>query len=394
MKKRIVLMYGDTGGGHRSAAQAIAQGIHMTCGDAYDVALANGLSNMPTFISAFTDTYPMWVSHARMLYALGFHASNNRRRIIALRSVLDPLSEKTAESVVENHPADVYVSCHVLFNQSIPGALKRLGRQTPFIHVVTDLVSGHVAHYVTDADFLCVPTEQSQKEAIRNFMPRSKIAVTGQPVAPDFQTRMGNRDETRRALGLQDDRLTVLLIGGGDGMGRLEVTARQLALSGLPIQLIVVCGRNQTVKENLEFMNPRVPTRILGFVNNIPELMGAADVLVTKAGPGTICEAFIASLPMILYDAVPGQEEGNVDYVVDSGAGAWCPTPWAVLRQLKGWLANPDRLHMARQASGRLAKPNSVLDIAKIIARFAEAPVQTQTQAQAQAQPWQQKAAS
>jgi 1,2-diacylglycerol 3-beta-galactosyltransferase len=384
MKKKIVLLYGDTGGGHRSAAQAIAQGIHATYGDAYDVALANGLSNMPPFISAFTDTYPMWVSHARMLYALGFHASNNRRRIIALRSVLDPLSEKTAEVVVENNPADVYVSCHLLFNQSLPSAIKRLRRQTPFIHVVTDLVSGHVAHYVTDADFLCVPTEQSRKEAIRNFMPRSKIAVTGQPVAPDFRQRLGNREQTRRALGLQDNRLTILLVGGGDGMGRLEVTARHLALSNLPIQLIVVCGRNQTVKENLEFMNPRVPTRILGFVNNIPELMGAADALVTKAGPGTICEAFIAGLPMILYDAVPGQEEGNVDYVVDGGAGAWCPTPWAVLRQLKSWLSNPDRFHLAGQASARLAKPNSVLDIARIVARFAEG----------QAQPRQQKAAS
>jgi 1,2-diacylglycerol 3-beta-galactosyltransferase len=372
MKKRIVLLYGDTGGGHRSAAQAIAQGIHLICGDAHDVVLVNGLSNMPAFISAFTDTYPMWVSHARMLYALGFHASNNRRRIIALRSVLDPLSEKTAETIVENNPADVYVSCHLLLNQSIPGALKRLGKRTPFIHVVTDLVSGHAAHYVTDADFLCVPTEQSRQEAIHNLMPRSKIAVTGQPVAPDFLQRMGNREQTRLALGLHDDLPTVLLVGGGDGMGRLEVTARQLALSGLPIQLIIVCGRNNTVKENLEFLNPRVPTHILGFVNNIPELMGAADVLVTKAGPGTICEAFIASLPMILYDAVPGQEEGNVDYVVRGGAGAWCPMPWAVLRQLKNWLADPGRLQQARNASARLAKPDSVLDIAKIIARFAE----------------------
>jgi 1,2-diacylglycerol 3-beta-galactosyltransferase len=156
-------------------------------------------------------------------------------------------------------------------------------------------------------------------------------------------------------------------------MGRLEVTARQIALSKLRIQLIVVCGRNQTVKENLEFLNPRVPTRIFGFVNNIPELMSAADILVTKAGPGTICEAFIAGLPMILYDAVPGQEEGNVDYVVENGAGAWRPTPWSALKQLKIWLADPERLRLARSASARLARPNSALDIARIAVRFIEA---------------------
>jgi 1,2-diacylglycerol 3-beta-galactosyltransferase len=227
----------------------------------------------------------------------------------------------------------------------------------------------HVAHYVTEADFLCVPTPESRREAIRNFVPRAKIAVTGQPVAPDFQQRMGERERVRRELGL-DERMTVLLIGGGDGMGRLEVTARQIALSGLPIQLIVVCGRNQTVRENLEFINPRVPMRIFGFVDNIPELMGVADVLVTKAGPGTICEAFIAGLPIILFDAVPGQEEGNVDHVVNNGAGSWCPTPWSVVRQIKTWLSNARSLTLARQASSALARPNSALDIAHIIGRF------------------------
>lgn len=372
MKKKIVLLYGNTGGGHRSAAQAIAQGIQIVYGDTYEISLVDGLSDVPFFINAFTDTYPMWVNHARVLYALGFHASNHRRRIIALRNVLEPLSEKAADAIVENNPANVYVSCHLIFNQGIPRALKRLKRRASFIHVVTDLVSGHVAHYVSDADHLIVPTEESCYEAIENLVPRNKVSITGQPVAPDFCKRIASRAATRQTLGLED-RLTVLLIGGGDGMGRLEVTARQIALSGLPLQLIVVCGRNQTVRENLEFINPRVPMRIFGFVDNIPELMGAADVLVTKAGPGTICEAFIARLPMILYDAVPGQEEGNVDYVVNSGAGAWCPNPWAVVKQLKQWLADPFALDLARQASARLARPESTLDIARVIGKFAEA---------------------
>ncbi len=372
MNKKIVLLYGDTGGGHRSAAQSIQQGLKIVCGDALDVQLANGLMKVPPLISAFTDTYPTWVNHARMLYALGFHATNNRRRIIALRSVLEPISEKTADNIVENNPADVYVSVHPLFGQSIPAALKRLGKTTPFIHVVTDLVTGHAAHYVTDADHIIVPTAESRREALRNFVPRRKISVTGQPVSPDFAKRIGKRDEVRRQLGLDDNLLTVLLIGGGDGMGRLEITARHLGLSNLPVQLLVVCGRNQTVKENLEFINPRVPMRIMGFVNNIPELMGASDVLITKAGPGTISEAFIAGLPIILYDAVPGQEEGNVDFVVDSGAGAWCPAPWSLERRLKTWIANPQQLARARKASAALARPDSAVEIARIIRRFAQ----------------------
>lgn len=370
MSKKVVLLYGDTGGGHRSAAQAIAKGLCLEYGSALDVSLANGLEDVPTFISAFTETYPLWVNHARMLYAIGFHATNNRRRIIALRSVLDPISEKSADAIVERWPADVYVSCHLIFAQSIPSAVKRLSMRSKVIHVVTDLVSGHAAHYAADLDHIIVPTPESRRDAIRNFVPRNKITIAGQPVAPDFQYRLGNPAETRRKLGI-DDRPMVLLIGGGDGMGRLEVTARHLALSNLPVQLVVICGRNQTVKENLEFINPRLPMKLLGFVDNIPELMGAADILVTKAGPGTICEAFIAGLPIVLYDAVPGQEEGNIDYVVDSGAGAWCPVPWAVEKQIKNWLTEPDALAQARMCSSKLARPNSALDIARVVGHMA-----------------------
>ncbi|MCS6774421.1 MAG: glycosyltransferase [Anaerolineae bacterium] len=370
MTLKCVLLYGDTGGGHRSAAQAIAKALRRLRPNEIEPELVNGLRYAPFFINAFTETYPMWVNHARVLYALGFHATNDRRRILALRSVLDPLSEKAADAIVENNPADIYVSCHPLFAQSIPSALRRLGRAAPFIHVVTDLVSGHVAHYAPDVDHLIVPTEEARQQAIRNLVPEEKISLCGQPVAPDFLERCQKRAETRAMLGL-DERLAVLIIGGGDGMGRLEVTARQLALSGLPIQLLVVCGRNQTVKENLEFLNPRVPMRVFGFVDNIPELMGASDVLVTKAGPGTICEAFIAGLPIILYDAVPGQEDGNVEYVVKNGAGVWCPFPWDVLRQVKLWLNKPAALAAARAASARLARPDSAIRIAEVVLQFA-----------------------
>jgi 1,2-diacylglycerol 3-beta-galactosyltransferase len=368
---QIALLYGDTGGGHRSAAQSIQAGLKQVMSADVTSALVNGLDYTPTALRGLTDAYPLWVNYARTLYAIGFHASNKRRRVVALRNVLEPIGEKAAAELIHDHPADVYVSCHPIFNHALPFAIAAARMRSRYIHVVTDLVSGHALHYAPEVDHCIVPTDEAREEAIRNFVRIDKITVTGQPVAPDFQTRMGHRAETRAALGLRDDLMTVLLMGGGDGMGRLEVTARELMLSELPIQLLIVCGRNQTVRESLEFINPRIPhARIFGFVNNIPELMGASDVIITKAGPGTICEAFIAGLPIVLYDAVPGQEEGNVSYVTDKGAGAWCPNPLLVLRQLRHWLNDPNALTAARAASHALARPDSALEIARVISRF------------------------
>ncbi|MCL5996024.1 MAG: galactosyldiacylglycerol synthase [Chloroflexi bacterium] len=370
--KRIVMLYGDAGGGHRSAADAIAQGIRMLYGDRYEIAFLNGFKRLPPLLRNADTDYPMWVNYGRMLYALSFHASNGRRRVAAIRRVFEPISDPVAEAIVRAEPASVYVSCHPVYNQAIPLAIRRLGLHSKFVNVVTDLVTGHVAHYASEVDHCIVPTEESRQEAIENLVPPEKVTVTGQPVWPDFRQRMGNHKVTRAELGLDDTKPIVLLMGGGDGLGRLGVTGREIAFSGLPLQLVVVCGRNQAVKRDLEFINPRVSMRVLGFVKNIPELMGAADILVTKAGPGTIAEAFIAQLPILLYDAVPGQEEGNVDYVVNRGAGSWCPLfPSTVIKQLKLLLADPKRMESMRRASAKLARPDSALDIARIVARFA-----------------------
>jgi 1,2-diacylglycerol 3-beta-galactosyltransferase len=370
--KRVVMLYGDAGGGHRSAADSISRGLRILYGDEYQITYVNGFRRLPPLLRNADREYPMWVNNARMLYALSFHASNGRRRVAAIRRVFETISDPVAEDIIRSDPADVYVSCHPIYNGAFPPAIHRLGLTCKFINVVTDLVSGHVAHYVPEVDQCVVPTDEAREEAIENLVPAEKITVTGQPVLPDFRERMGNRSGVRAQLGLDNSTPVVLLIGGGDGMGRLGVTGREIAFSGLPLQLVVVCGRNQSVKRDLEFINPRVPMKVLGFVNNIPELMGAADILVTKAGPGTIAEAFIAGLPILIYDAIPGQEEGNVDYVVNQGAGAWCPfMPSTVLKQLRLLLAYPERMEKMRRASASLAKPDSALDIARVIARFA-----------------------
>jgi 1,2-diacylglycerol 3-beta-galactosyltransferase len=103
----------------------------------------------------------------------------------------------------------------------------------------------------------------------------------------------------------------------------------------------------------------------------MPELMGAADVLLSKAGPGTICEALIAELPIILYHRISGQEEGNVTYVTDEGAGVWAPEPDEILATLKDWIAHPEKRQEAVDNAKKLARPQASREIARTIAEKA-----------------------
>jgi 1,2-diacylglycerol 3-beta-galactosyltransferase len=370
--KRVVLLYADTGGGHRSAAEAIARGIHLLYGDRYDVTLVNTIAQMSYPLNQMERSYPAVINGARILHQLIFYATNGRRRSWFIRKLYQISSADMATRVLQDHPADVYVSCSPIYSQVLPHYMRRAGSLAKLVVVATDLVSGHATNYTPDADFTVLPTEQALHEAIRNGVPPELTCITGQPVWPDLRQRMGDCSATRASLGFDAAIPMALLIGGGDGMGQIGPTARAIALSGLPLQLLVVCGRNEVVRRELDQLQSRLPLKTLGFVTNVPELMGAADILITKAGAATVGEAFIARLPILLYDAVPGQEEGNVQYVVQEGAGAWCPSPRAVVRQLHVWLENPDAVQRAGQASARLARPDSALDIARVVARFCE----------------------
>jgi 1,2-diacylglycerol 3-beta-galactosyltransferase len=128
-----------------------------------------------------------------------------------------------------------------------------------------------------------------------------------------------------------------------------------------------VAGRNERLKASLEKHQWPVPTTIYGFTRELPDFMRASDVLVTKAGPGTIAEAYNAHLPIILYAKLPGQEDGNVTYTVQEGAGVWAPRPQRVVSVLRSWVTNPAEREKVVEACRRVARPNSSIEIAHVI---------------------------
>ena len=111
-----------------------------------------------------------------------------------------------------------------------------------------------------------------------------------------------------------------------------------------------------------------MPTFIDGFVSDMPDYMAAADILVTKAGPGTISEALNAGLPLVLYSRLPGQEEGNVTYVVEEAAGVWAPHPDLIVSVLQNWIEHPEQRAKAVAACRRLARPHAARQIARTLA--------------------------
>jgi 1,2-diacylglycerol 3-beta-galactosyltransferase len=140
------------------------------------------------------------------------------------------------------------------------------------------------------------------------------------------------------------------------------------------VQVGIVTGRNRQLKARLQQRNWQGTVYVYGFVDHVrhmPSLMSAADVLVTKAGPGTLHEAFLAGLPLILSGAVPGQEEGNVRRVVNGGAGVWAPDPCEIATLVNRWTGQFDgTLSRMSMCSRALARPDAATAVADEIERF------------------------
>jgi 1,2-diacylglycerol 3-beta-galactosyltransferase len=365
--RRLVFLFSDTGGGHRSAAEAIIEALQL---------------EFPTqirceMIDFFKDYSPRPFNQASRIYTVlsrmphlwkvGYRLSDGARRMRFLNYAAWPYVKPSLSRLIPDHPCDLVVSVHGWVNMAM--SKLALNHGLPYVTVVTDLISTHSAWYARRATQVIVPTEAAYQRGLKAGLRPAQLKVVGMPVAERFCAVGERRDVTRARLGWISDRPVILLVGGGEGMGPLEAMAAAIDEAQLPVSLAVICGRNQALRERLVQRSWSIPAHVYGFVTEMPAFMRAADILVSKAGPGTICEAFIAGLPMILYGKMPGQEDGNVTFVMETGAGVWAPQPEQMLAAVRAWLQDPACREQAAATCRRLARPDASRQIARLLAR-------------------------
>lgn len=362
---RVLFLFSDTGGGHRSAAEAIIEALKTGYPDCCQPVLVDVFKDYaPKPFDLLPDSYTMMTSIPQA-WELGFRILDSHRRGRAITSAFWPYVRNRIKLLVKEQPADLVVSVHPLLSGPV---LKALGNDRPrFITVVTDLVTGPALWYDPKVDLTVVPTQEARQRALECGVPPERIRVVGLPVSIGFSRPPSDRRAILRELGWPEGRPVVLLVGGAEGMGPLYETAREIAHSGGDFALAVVTGRNKRLKQRLLEVEWDLPMIVHGFERRMPLMMNAASLLVTKAGPGTITEAINAGLPMVLYARIPGQEDGNVDYVVDKGVGSWAPTPAASAAAVRRWLASPEELKRAQAACEKIARPNAAMEIADVL---------------------------
>jgi 1,2-diacylglycerol 3-beta-galactosyltransferase len=374
LKKRILFLISDTGGGHRASAQAIAEAIEFLYPEQFEVIIEDIWKNhTPYPFREIPKAYHWVVGPGLPLWRLMWHTM---AQPAVQRRILDDVEVVVKDEISAYFRAvrpDLVVSVHPLLNRIGFDCLHKVEFSRPFVTVVTDLFTVHPIWIDPRVTRCIVPTEEARTQAIRLGMAPEKLAVYGQPVSIKFAQPPGNKLALRQKLGLDLQRPAVLITGGGEGSGHLFSIARQIAQNVARVQLLIVAGRNRSLYQALNAVRWEVSTHIFGFVDNMPELMHAADLIVTKAGPGTISEALIAGLPLILSDFIPGQETGNVDYIEDNGAGVFVRNPIDIAHIVDRWTRPGNQtLAMLRAKATQLARPRASLLVAEDLCYLVE----------------------
>lgn len=377
--QRILILMSNTGGGHRASAEALKAGFAQIYGERFQVEIIDLLiDHLPRPLNWLPNSYSFMVNEAAWLWKLLWMTGNHPVTIRRLSMIVARLGRDSVARTFAAYQPDLIISVHPLVQEFTLYALQQMRRRIPFVTVVTDLATAHPLWFHPSVDACYIASKEAYYLARRVGLRPKQLYLYGLPVRPAFAQPPFHGLALRERLGLDPLLPAVLVMSGGEGVGPVEAIARNidaaLSASGQAAgQMVIVCGRNARLRQRLTGQRWHIPTIVHGFLDNMPEWMAACDCIVTKAGPGTIAEALISGLPIILSGFIPGQEEGNIPYVLDNKVGYYGQSPEEIATVVQHWFTE-GRAELAEMTirAQALGKPQATLQIVESIAELLE----------------------
>ena len=374
MTKRFLLILSASGGaGHLRAGEALLQAVRNSdlpvTGEHHDTLDFTS----PVFKRIYSGSYLAMANRTPELWGYLYgRAEKKPYEKKGLLKIFDHFNYGGFLKAVRSFRPDALVCTHFLPFISISERIRRAGIRAPVFAVTTDFdvhqlwINPIVSRYYVHHD-------ESAWQLRFKGVPDEKISVKGIPILREFARRLP-RESARRQLKLDEKRFTVLVLSGGFGIGKVEqsvdvVTQTLASFRQLRFNLLIVCGKNQKMRKNLEKRRfpPNIHAKVLGFVSNMADLMDSADILVSKSGGLTSAEAMAKGLPMVIVDPIPGQETRNADMIIEHGAGLRAMDAANLGYKLQRAIEEPSILRRARRATRELAKPHAARDIVRDI---------------------------
>ncbi|MDQ5837892.1 MAG: hypothetical protein M3379_14030 [Acidobacteriota bacterium] len=380
---KILIISSDTGGGHRSAVAAIAAGVQKFVeGDSYAIRVVRAVEESHHLSAKLVSIYN-WVLRNKQHWMKYVYWCVNRFRPEA-RGFLYRRSLEYVRELFERWCPEVVVSVHPLTQHAFARVIKELGLagKIPLVTVVTDPCYGFWKGWACDdVTLYLVASEEAKQQLIDYGISPRRIKVSGMPVHPKFELPdERSAQAARRALGLDPEKFTVFVNAGWVGGGNIPQIFRELVHGELDVQAIFLAGRNEELRAEAESVaaHAKFPVKVIGYSDQVEQLMQAANVMVSKLGGLTTFEALSCRVPIIADATTPPmpQESGAAHLLARRGAGVLLRRASDIVPEVRRMVEDSRYYSGLRAATAGLAFPDAtrriVEEITALIPALAE----------------------
>ena len=351
MKQLKVLVFSASfGNGHLRAAEAVIEGIRIQEPSAKIIHLDFGDFLNKSINAMIKNIYGEIINHIPKLWGRFYYKTSMVKPQSMSQRFLNKLGRNQFLKYIHDLEPDFIVCTYPTVSSVLAQLRYERVLQVPVITIITDYtVHSHWVH--PSVDRYIVACTDVKDSLLAWGIEGSRIDVTGIPVSLKFEEKI-DRGCILSKLGLKSDLPTFLVMGGSYGVLKsANRICKKLADSSVPVQAIIVCGKNEKLYHSLKALiaQARNPMIRLKYVNNVEELMTVSDLIITKAGGLTVSEALTNHLPLIIYKPIPGQEEENAHFVHKIGAGIVAQTESELSQLINHFLKNPEEVEKMRR---------------------------------------------
>jgi len=360
----VLVLSATAATGHLRAADALVATFEAKGVSAYHVEVLRYTN--PIFRKIYSDLYVELMTRQPDFLGWMYKTFDRPWQFQKRRLALNRLNTVPFVKALKQENPKVALCTHFLPAEILVHLRKKKDLDIPIGVVVTDW-DAHAMWVLHDVDWYFVACEETKAYLSAIGIPPKSIFVTGIPIVPTFGVEKPKR-ETCMRLGLDPDRITLLVSIGGFGVGPVESLVRAIQEVQHPVQIVIVCGRNPRLESRLKaFSEARHPMRVIGFTSEMDSWMAASDLLIGKSGGLTSSEALARGLVLVIVNPIPGQEERNSDHFLEEGVAIRCNNLPALAFKIDSLLADKERFSRMQQAVKRLARPHAASEIVSIV---------------------------
>jgi processive 1,2-diacylglycerol beta-glucosyltransferase len=365
--ERIILMYISEVSGHHSATIAIEKAVKSLSPAAETLNINAFKYTNPISEKVINRIYMSVIKNAPQVWDYLYDNPKVAKRLSKIKDAVHKFNSPKLKNLFDRFKPDAVLCAQAFPCGMVADYKKDYGSGLPLLAVLTDYIP-HSYWVYDNVDYYITPSEEVAERLVKKGVPAHKIRPLGIPFDHRFNIPF-NKTKVMQKLKLDPEIKTVLIMGGGQGLGPVKSALRQLKKLKREFQVIVVAGSNKKLYNSLKRKIKRYNKKLLvfGYVDNINELMGVSDILISKPGGITTAEALSKKIPLVIIRPIPGQEASNTAYLTLKEAAIKVDEVKNIGLVIEELLENPEKLKRLSEHAARIAKPNAAMDIAKLL---------------------------